>query len=329
VRPLVLKHLGHAELVVLGVAYLLPQGPAAVPQPGVEFDEGAEAFLRGIDPDAKPAVLHVLLDDTLLPASGDVAEVGIDQVVRAHHREALVDGAALAFVHLVYSALHVVVDAAPGDATQGRGRAGVRVEQHLVALTRVGHQPERPAGAQLQVRDLHAVVDAAHDQALFAPVELEGLAQLEGQGHEGRGGDGLAFTLAPGAHEVGDAAVAAAIAFGLDRVCSARAVRRSCRGRCASIFNACRNDAWKGVSLPGASMRRYLGSSSTAALSHLRTVLRDKLVSRTISRTEFFLRKNIRLTLPITAMVITPSPLLKKEAGKLNTRVKFESALSL
>jgi len=76
-------------------------------------------------------------------------------------------------------------------------------------------------------------------------------------------------------------------------------------------------------------MRRYLGSSSTAALSHLRTVLRDKLVSRTISRTEFFLRKNIRLTLPITAMVITPSPLLKKEAGKLNTRVKFESALSL
>jgi len=32
------------------------------------------------------------------------------------------------------------------------------------------------------------------------------LAPLEGQRHEGGGGDGLAFTLAPSAHEVGDAA---------------------------------------------------------------------------------------------------------------------------
>ena len=63
------------------------------------------------------------------------------------------------------------------------------------------------------------------------------------------------------------------------------------------------------------SSRRYLGSSSTGAFNHLRTVLRDKLVSRTISRTDLFSRKYIRLTLPIMAMVITPSPLLKKKAG--------------
>jgi hypothetical protein len=73
--------------------------------------------------------------------------------------------------------------------------------------------------------------------------------------------------------------------------------------------------SWNALSLPGAGLRRYLGSSSTGALSHLRTVLRDRLVSRTISRTDFFWRKYIRLTLPIMAMVITPSPLLKKEAG--------------
>ena len=30
-----------------------------------------------------------------------------------------------------------------------RERARVRVEQHLVALARVGHEPEGPAGAQL------------------------------------------------------------------------------------------------------------------------------------------------------------------------------------
>jgi hypothetical protein len=39
VRSLVLEHLGHAELPVLGVAHLLPQRAAPVSQPGVELDE--------------------------------------------------------------------------------------------------------------------------------------------------------------------------------------------------------------------------------------------------------------------------------------------------
>jgi hypothetical protein len=63
----VLEHLGHAELFVLGVADLVPQRPAALPQPGVELGEAAEALLGRVDPDAPPAVLHVLLDDSLLP----------------------------------------------------------------------------------------------------------------------------------------------------------------------------------------------------------------------------------------------------------------------
>jgi len=109
-----------------------------------------------------------------------------------------------------------VVDATPGDATHRRERAGVRVEQHLVPLARVGHEPEGPRGAQLQVRDLHAVVDAANHQTLFAPVELERLAKFEGQRHEGIGGHRLTFTLAPRTHKVGDAAVAARVALGLD-----------------------------------------------------------------------------------------------------------------
>ena len=45
VGPLVFDHLGHAELIVLGVADLLPQRAAPLAQPGVEFDEGAEALL--------------------------------------------------------------------------------------------------------------------------------------------------------------------------------------------------------------------------------------------------------------------------------------------
>ena len=43
----------------------------------------------------------------------------------------------------------------------------------------------------------------------------------------------------------------------------------------------------------------HASQAKTAAFSHLRTVLRDRLVSLTISRTDFFSRKNIRLTLPI------------------------------
>jgi hypothetical protein len=90
----VLEHLGHVELLVLGVAHLVPQRAAALAQPGVEFGEAAEALLGRVDPDAPAAVLHILLDDSLLPARGDVAEVGVVQVVRTHRREAFVDDAA-------------------------------------------------------------------------------------------------------------------------------------------------------------------------------------------------------------------------------------------
>ena len=85
----------------------------------------------------------------------------------------------LPFKTQVDGGLHVVVDAAPGDATHGRERTGVRVEQHFVPLARVGHQPERTTGAQLQVRHLHAPVNAANHQALFAPVKLKRLAQFK------------------------------------------------------------------------------------------------------------------------------------------------------
>ena len=53
------------------------------------------------------------------------------------------------------------------------------IEQHLVALRRVGLNDEGPAGTQLQVGHQHLAPDAADHQAFFAPVELEGFAQLE------------------------------------------------------------------------------------------------------------------------------------------------------
>jgi hypothetical protein len=51
---------------------------------------------------------------------------------------------------------------------------------------------------------------------------------------------------------------------------------------------------------------QYLGASALPMRRYLRTVLRDRLVARTISLTDFFSRRCIRKTLPIMAMVITP-----------------------
>ena len=96
------------------------------------------------------------------------------------------------------------------------------IEQHFVALARVSHQPERATGAQLQVRHLDAPVDAADDQALFAPVKLKRFAQVEFQRHKGM--RVLAFTPPPVADEIGDAAVTARIS-----VCPDLNKQRLCR----------------------------------------------------------------------------------------------------
>ena len=57
--------------------------------------------------------------------------------------------------------------------------AVVGVNQHLVPLAGLGHQPKYAAGTQLHVRHLDAVVDASHHQTLFALVKLEHLTQVK------------------------------------------------------------------------------------------------------------------------------------------------------
>ena len=67
-------------------------------------------------------------NDTFLPATGDVAEVGIKQIEGTHHGKARIDDAPLAFVDFVDRGLHVVVDAAPGNAAQRCKGARVGIE---------------------------------------------------------------------------------------------------------------------------------------------------------------------------------------------------------
>ena len=169
---------------VLRVWCVGPDGFAAFAQPGVELGKAAKLPLTGFDPDAPPAVLHVLLDHAFLPAAGDVAEIGIEQVVAAHGSKAGVDHPAFAFLDLVDRCAHVVVNAPPGHSTQCREGSGMGVKQHFVPLAGVCHQPESPTGTQLQVGYLGLVVHPAHDDAFFTPIELEGLTQLETQRHK-------------------------------------------------------------------------------------------------------------------------------------------------
>lgn len=45
----------------------------------------------GVQPDAPPAILHILFGDAFFPAGRDVAEIGVEEVVRTHHGEPGID----------------------------------------------------------------------------------------------------------------------------------------------------------------------------------------------------------------------------------------------
>src|SRR5665647_1636761 len=124
-----------------------PQSATAYFKPGIQLIERAEALLPGIHPDTTTRVLHILLDDALLPAGGDIAKVRVEQVMRRHGEEACIDDATITFGDFIYGSLHVVVDAAPGNAAQSRKSSGVCIEQHLVTLCGIGGKPECATGA--------------------------------------------------------------------------------------------------------------------------------------------------------------------------------------
>ena len=110
------------------MAHLAPQRATTFTEPGIEFREGSEFLILRFQPNAPPAVLDIFLDDTFLPAGRHIAEVGIKQIVGAHHGKARIDDASLALVDFVDRGLHVVVNAAPGNAAQGCEGARVGIE---------------------------------------------------------------------------------------------------------------------------------------------------------------------------------------------------------
>ena len=146
-----IQHLGQRELLVLRMRCFGPDRAAALSQPGVELHKRAKPLGASLYPDTPAAVLHVLLHHPFLPARGHVAKVRLEQVVAAQRIEAGIDDATFAFLDLVHRRLHVVINAPARHTAQRRKTAGVRVKQHLVPLAGVGHHPEGPTGAQLEM----------------------------------------------------------------------------------------------------------------------------------------------------------------------------------
>ena len=148
---LVLQHFGNGKFWPLWMTHRLPVGFAALRQPGIEFFQVLPALQGGFLPDLAPAILHVLLNDALLPPGCAVTELRIEQIVAAHGLEAGIDGVLLTPPDTVYGGLHVVVNSPARHATKGSKCLGMSIEQHLMALAHIGHQAESTAGSQLGV----------------------------------------------------------------------------------------------------------------------------------------------------------------------------------
>ena len=143
--------------------------------------------------------------------------------------------------------------------------ARVRIEQHLVALARVGHQPERAAR-----RTASCATPAACGSRCRRPPAPSSLQSNWNASPSSKVSGTKALVDAawpsPWRHARMKSVtprVAAVVALGLDLARTAPcAVRRSCFGRRASAFSACLSVSWNGVSFVVAARRA--GTSAPA-----------------------------------------------------------------
>jgi len=91
----------------------------------------------------------------------------------------------------------------------------MRVEHHLLSLSRVGHDEHLAAERQAEMRDLDRLHDAAEFDMLMAPVELADLAGGKRQRDVGLRQGRAGFGCLPALHEPLHAVVGAAIPLGL------------------------------------------------------------------------------------------------------------------
>src|SRR3954454_22031215 len=116
---------------------------AAVEQPGVQLLVARHSQPRREEPLAHQPDL--VLDLPLLPTRRRRAGNRLDQVVAAHPQKAPIELAVLADEHGLDRRLHVVVDAAGAGPFEKAEGACMRVEDHLLALARIGAHKQHAA----------------------------------------------------------------------------------------------------------------------------------------------------------------------------------------
>ena len=112
-----------------------------------------------------------------------------------HGEEAHVDLPLLAATDTIHRRLHVIVDAPTRDAAEDPERVPMGIEQHLMGLQWIGTQQKGPAVRQLDMGHLQLGALAAQNRKILAPVELEGIARVKVQRHEGPAPRRLLFAL--------------------------------------------------------------------------------------------------------------------------------------
>ena len=135
-------------------------------------------------PQALAGILHVLLNLAFLPTRCWITELRIKQVVADHGSEPLIDPALFATPHRIHSGLHVVVDAALGNATEDLKGMPVGIKQHFMFLLVVSPKHKGPAVGQLKLGNLKFDLFARYAGKVLTPIELEGFATSKAQGDE-------------------------------------------------------------------------------------------------------------------------------------------------
>jgi hypothetical protein len=154
---------------------------ALLHKPSIQLFEALDPQSRREKPLAHKPTL--VLDLSLLPARCWCARNWINQIMAAHLRKAPIIGALTTDKNYINCSLHIVVDAARACAFEKSKCAAMRVEHHLLRLTRIRTHKQHPAVAQPDMCDFHRHRGAVDPFDHMAPVELIRLARRKTQRH--------------------------------------------------------------------------------------------------------------------------------------------------
>src|SRR6266496_24209 len=122
---------------------------------------------------------HRCLDPTLLPSRGRLAEMALEQIVRAEGHKLPLLAPHLAFHHQADSSRQVIVADAGGHTPKVFESADMSVEEALLLLAGKGHHKAPSAVGQPHHKDLHRLPDPADRGDGLPPIHLCSLTRVK------------------------------------------------------------------------------------------------------------------------------------------------------